>query len=142
LADPLAWLGSLIANSPDGVAVHQRGRLVYANATALRLVGLESAEAVGRLITSFVLLDPAAMTSDGARRLAHPGDTVEWFTAHLVRADGGWVRVDASTVGVTWAGRPATVVVVRPLERGRGGDPETALTYWGPGGLRVVRGDE
>jgi diguanylate cyclase (GGDEF)-like protein/PAS domain S-box-containing protein len=116
LAESEARYRDLVEASPEAVAVHRRGRLLYLNAAALRLLGAADAAAlVGRPTSDFVHPeDRARLQAREARRAA---GTVDPHNAHyrLVREDGTVVEVEAASVAMTYEGQPAVQSVFRDV---------------------------
>jgi PAS domain S-box-containing protein len=105
----------ILEDLPGGVALLERGRIVYANTALRSLLGLGAKEAEGfplleRIATSHVLL-----LQDALARLATapPGSTTE-VTATLSEATGAGGR-EVRFVGVSHPhqGRPAVLVALR-----------------------------
>jgi diguanylate cyclase (GGDEF)-like protein/PAS domain S-box-containing protein len=102
--------------SPDGIAVHEAGRVVYVNPAIVRLLGLDtSADVLGHLITEFV--DPASIPLMRQRieRLVTQGATSEPAEANLLPTDGRTLTVETISVRTMWEGRPAFQVIMRDL---------------------------
>ena len=106
----------LVDRSPDAIAVHEGGRVVYVNPAGVRWIGAQSsAELVGHLITEFV--DPDSVPAMLARiaSLRHEGDTSPPSEAVMLRFDGTTLDVEAVSVLTVWEGRPAYQVIFRDL---------------------------
>src|SRR5271163_4234812 len=106
----------LLDHSPDAIAVHERGRVVYINPAGVRRIGGQSsADLVGRVITEFVHPDsvPAMLTRIAALR--HEGDTSPRSEAVMLRFDGTTLDVEAVSMLTVWEGRPAYQVIFRDL---------------------------
>jgi diguanylate cyclase (GGDEF)-like protein/PAS domain S-box-containing protein len=106
----------LVELAPEGIVVHQTGRLVYANPAAVRFVGAHSAtEILGRSITDFV--HPRWVTEMLQRisELTTPGAASEPADAMLVQVDGGMLDVESVSVRTTWEGQPAYQVIMRDV---------------------------
>jgi diguanylate cyclase (GGDEF)-like protein/PAS domain S-box-containing protein len=106
----------LVDRSPDAIAVHEGGRVVYVNPAGVRWIGAKSsAELVGHLITEFV--DPDSVPAMLARiaSLRHDGDTSLPSEAVMLRFDGTTLDVEAVSVLTVWEGRPAYQVIFRDL---------------------------
>ncbi|WP_181720067.1 diguanylate cyclase domain-containing protein [Nocardia gipuzkoensis] len=107
---------SLVEHTPDGICVHERGLVVYANPATVRLLAAENAdEIVGRPLTDFVhpasvpaMLDRiATLTTAGAASI--PAEMT------LMRVDGGTVPVETVSVLTAWHDRLAYQVVIHDL---------------------------
>lgn len=106
--------------SPEAIAIHQDGRIVYANAAAARVLGARAVDdVVGRSV--FDLIPPESLEPIAARMTAVlAGQDVELVEERLCRLDGQLVDVEVAAVPTEWNGRPAGQVVARDLtERNR-----------------------
>ncbi|MFC9998958.1 diguanylate cyclase domain-containing protein [Nocardia sp. NPDC127526] len=107
---------SLVEYSPDGIVVHERGTVVYANPATVRLLNAESADQiVGRPITDFV--DPASVAPmlERIRRLTIAGTASEPAEMTLLRVGGGTVDVETVSVLTRWHEHLAYQVVLHDL---------------------------
>ncbi|GAA2410818.1 diguanylate cyclase domain-containing protein [Mycolicibacterium llatzerense] len=104
---------SLSENSPYAIVVHDRGRVVFANAAAVNLTLAGSPDQmVGALITDFV--HPAAILTaltapSGSSQASRP------VTSVLLRCDGTTLDVEAITAPTEWEGRSAHQTVLRQI---------------------------
>jgi diguanylate cyclase (GGDEF)-like protein/PAS domain S-box-containing protein len=106
----------LVDLSPDGIVVHEAGRIVYANPASIQFVQAESAEAVmGLPIVDFVHPDSVSAMMRRLSQLTEPGAATEPADAVLTRRDGGTVDVEITSVRTTWEGRPAYQVIMRDV---------------------------
>ncbi|WP_153412056.1 diguanylate cyclase domain-containing protein [Nocardia macrotermitis] len=107
---------SLVEHSPDGVVVHEGGKLVYANPAIVRLLGAESvAEILGRPVTQFVALRDIGPMLARIAHLSTTGDASEAAEMTLRRLDGGTVDVETVSVLTVWQRRRAHQVVIHDL---------------------------
>lgn len=106
----------LVELAPDGILIHRAGRIVFANAAAVRLTGaLRRSEVVGQPIGRF--LDPPylkgverQLTDDiGAADVAPP------VRDRLRRFRGGTLEVEIRAVGFIDQGVPAAHLVIRDI---------------------------
>jgi diguanylate cyclase (GGDEF)-like protein/PAS domain S-box-containing protein len=114
-ADLAERLQLLVEHSPDAIVVHQDGILVYANAAAARIVGMEWARGVGKPLTAFLHPDDIAPTVARLGQLREPGDVVKGYEARIVRADGSQLSVEVASVRTTWGGKPAYQVILHDI---------------------------
>ena len=93
---------SLIERSPDAIFVHRDGSLVYANGTALAILGLGQVSE----LASYTM--PALLRVDGAvDRVKREGQ--------LPCQDGSMLDVDVASIAVNFDGRPATLSIARDI---------------------------
>ena len=106
----------LVDRSPDGIAVHQDGRIVYVNETAVLWVGAQYAEQVrGHLVTEFIDPDSLEPMMTRLASLRLDGDVTRPAEGVLIRLDGTTLDVEAVTALTTWGGQPAYHVTIRDL---------------------------
>jgi len=106
----------LVELSPDGIAVHRDGRLLFVNSAGARLLGAPDPEAlVGRSILDVVPPDDRERVEARLRRAAAPDEREEAFEQRLVRLDGGVVDVEVAVGPVSYLGEPATQFIVRDI---------------------------
>ncbi|HJQ44870.1 MAG TPA: EAL domain-containing protein [Amycolatopsis sp.] len=128
LADLTDRYRLLVDLSPDGIIVHQAGRLVYVNPATLRFVAARSAaDLIGRSIVEF--MDPSSIPAlkQRIRSLTEPGATSAPAEAVLRRLDGDTMTVESVSVRTTWEGEPAFQVIMRDITAQR--TAEAALRY-------------
>ncbi len=106
----------LVELSPDGILVHADGRIVLANASAVRLTGApRRASLIGLPIES--LLDPPYLKGihrwDGNG--GDPPEVATPFTDTLHRLDGTDVPVEVRAVGFVDGGHPSAHLIIRDI---------------------------
>lgn len=107
---------SLVDTSPEPVAVHSGGRIVYANLAALRLLGARSAqEVVGRPVFEFLHPDFHTMAAERISKMEAVGDPAEPAAERLLRVDGTPVDVELVGKPIAWRGAPAIQLSGRVL---------------------------
>lgn len=106
----------LVEQSPDGVVIHREGRLLFANAKAIEILGGSRLEDVLG-ISTLDLCEPAVrpLIAERIRRLAVPGTVLEPFEFRIRRLDGRWIDVETRGVAVVEDGHPAAQVVIRDI---------------------------
>ncbi|MGE5235357.1 MAG: PAS domain S-box protein [Acidobacteriota bacterium] len=116
LRDSEARYRALVQLSPDGIAVHSGGRLVFANTRGARLLGYDSADdLVGRSILDFVHPDFRNLASERAARAQLEGEAQPLMAEKFVRKDGTTLDVEVASMPFTYQGRPAVQVVIRDI---------------------------
>jgi diguanylate cyclase (GGDEF)-like protein/PAS domain S-box-containing protein len=118
----------LVDLSPDGIVVHQGGKIVYANGSGIALVGARSAdELIGRSIIDFVHPDSLGPTLERIAKLSDDSPVSDPSEATLMRLDGSRWVVESVSVLTRWEGEDAYQVILRDLtDRKRA---EAALHY-------------
>jgi diguanylate cyclase (GGDEF)-like protein/PAS domain S-box-containing protein len=105
----------LVELSPDAIAVHCEGRLVFLNSAAVRLLGAPSADAlIGQPALELVHPDYRPLVEERMRRTSagHEAPLVE---EKFLRLDGSSVDVEVAAMPFSHAGQPAVQVVVRDI---------------------------
>ncbi len=118
----------LVDLSPDGIVVHQAGRVVYVNRAGLECMGADEFEQIaGHSIIEFVHPDSLGPTLERIGQLSEDHPVSEPSEATLLRIDGtAWV-VESVSVLTRWEGEDAFQVILRDLtDRKR---VEAALRY-------------
>ncbi|WP_284228654.1 diguanylate cyclase domain-containing protein [Mycobacterium antarcticum] len=106
----------LIEGSPDAVLVHQGGRVVYANATAVRWLGAHYADQVhGYPVTGFIHPDFIEPVLARLAALRNDGDATRPSESVMVRLDGTTLDVEAVSSLTSWRGEPAYHVTLRDM---------------------------
>ncbi|MFJ4657575.1 diguanylate cyclase domain-containing protein [Nocardia sp. NPDC088792] len=107
---------SLVDYSPDGIVVHERGTIVYANPAMLRLLGADSpGDVVGQPVASFVSPEFIQPMLERIRHLTIAGTASDPAEMTLLRCDGSSVDVETVSVLAAWHDRLAYQVVVHDL---------------------------
>lgn len=114
---PAALLEQILESTPDGIAIHRGGEVVYVNHTLARTLGFERKEEVlGQPVLDF--LDPADRGSarERIRQIFEQGGELEPRTYCCRRRDGSAVPVEVHPVRVDYEGEPSVLLLVRDLE--------------------------
>jgi diguanylate cyclase (GGDEF)-like protein/PAS domain S-box-containing protein len=106
----------LVDLSPDGIVVHQGGRVVYVNRAGVGLMGARDFDdLLGRSIIDFVHTDSLGPTLERIGRLSDDAPVSEPAEATLVRFDGSPVAFESVSVLTRWEGEDAYQVILRDL---------------------------
>lgn len=106
----------LVETSPDGIFVHQDGRVVFANAAAARLLGAPSpADLIGVPVSD--LIHPSVIDEVRARlrRLADGAESVPPLDQKIVRLSKDTLDAEIAASACMYGGRPAVQVVARDI---------------------------
>lgn len=108
---------SLLADmSSDGICVHQDGRIVFANAAAVRWMGVDAAVGlIGRRVAEFVHADSYPDVERRLQGLHREGDSAPPAEVVMGRPRKSARDVQATSTRVEWDGRPAVVTNFRDL---------------------------
>jgi diguanylate cyclase (GGDEF)-like protein/PAS domain S-box-containing protein len=106
----------LVERSPDGICVYADGRIVYVNATGVRLMLAESSDQlVDRPVTDLVAAESLPAMFSGVEALREVGDCTDQYPAQMVRMDGSLLAVEVVIVLTSWGGKPAFQVITRDV---------------------------
>ena len=110
--------------SPDVVAVHQNGLLVYGNRAAAKLIFSDStdksyseivAENYGRPVTDIVEPGDIPGMVDRLAQLTEDGQFFEHGEARIRSHDGTTTVMELTSIRTTWNGEPAFQVIARDI---------------------------
>jgi PAS domain S-box-containing protein len=108
----------LVELSPDAIAVHSNGVLVYANPAAVELLGADRPDQlVGTPLMDIVHPDYHDVVAERARQEIDEGKAVLPLEEVFVRLDGTFVDVEVTGIPMNWQGRPAGQVMVRDITK-------------------------
>lgn len=106
----------LIELSPDTIAVHRDGRIVFVNTAGVKLLGAPSAAAlVGKPILDFVHPDYHALAIERVHQMVDEHKPVERIEEKFVRFDGTVVDVEVVAMALTYQNQPAVQVVIHDI---------------------------
>lgn len=118
----------LVELSPDAIAVHEAGVVVYINPAGVRLARVRSKEdMIGRYITDFVHPDSIPEMLERLMNLGEDGAATEPAEALMLLADGSTKPAEIVSVRTEWDGRPAFQVIMRDISTKKAA--EAALQY-------------
>jgi diguanylate cyclase (GGDEF)-like protein/PAS domain S-box-containing protein len=126
----------LAAQAPDAIVIEAAGRVVLANPSLRRMLGLQpSVPIAGRALGDFVHPDERPEVARVAAEASSAGPAGARVATRLRRADGSTVEVEGAATIVTYRGRPAVQFLLRELRDERPAaqgdiyrDPLTGLT--------------
>jgi PAS domain S-box-containing protein len=106
----------LIEFSPEAIAVHQAGRVVYGNPAALRLMGVKKlSDAVGRSLLDFVHPDFRKVVSERVQKGLTSTGPLPLLEEKFLRTDGTSLDVEVVSMPFTFNGEPAVQVIFRDI---------------------------
>ncbi len=116
LAESEARYRTLIETSPDAVAVHRNGLLLYVNPAAVALLRCHSAaELVGQSFMDFIHPDYRQLVAERALQAQQQRCSNPLVEEKLLRPDGSVVDVEVQSEPIIFDGKPAVYAVVRDL---------------------------
>ena len=108
----------LVELSPDAILVHQAGQIVYANATAARLMGAGRADdLLGKLIMDYIHPDFQTVAAERIRLSYEEGRPAESLEEKFTRPDGQVIDVEVASAPIVYRGAPAIHTVFREISQ-------------------------
>lgn len=106
----------LVDLSPEGIAIHSGGKLIYANRAAAKIIGARSPkDLVGQPLLKFVHPDYIDAVKQRASQLINDGGSIDLLEEKFIRLDGSVIDVEVAAIGLRFAGKPAVQVLVRDI---------------------------
>jgi len=111
---------TLVEWSPEAVAVHRNGVILYVNTAAIKMLRAPSAaDLVGKSVAEFMHKDDLMMAMDRAKKAMERGTHLPALEETLLRMDGTTVAVEIQSTSIMYDGAPAAYVVAHDLSRRR-----------------------
>lgn len=106
----------LVELSPEAIAVHCQGKVVFANPVAARMLGAASPDQlVGRPVLELVHPDSRPVVRQRVQRMLETGQAEPLVEERFLRLDGSTVEVEVAAGPFTYLGQPAIQVVFREI---------------------------
>ncbi|HEY2144470.1 MAG TPA: EAL domain-containing protein [Steroidobacteraceae bacterium] len=99
----------LVETVHDAVLVHRK-QILFANAPFLSMLGMSSADVVGRPLTEFVAPEYVELVENNLRRRLAGEPAAERYEVELMDAQGQVTRVELSSTMIDSAGEPALLL--------------------------------
>jgi len=107
---------ALVESSPDGIGIHQDGRIVFINPAGARLLGAQNPdELVGKSVMDLLHPDYREVVRERIQRSLATGQPAPPLTEKFIRLDGTVIDIEVTAVPIIWEGRPAMQVVFRDI---------------------------
>jgi PAS domain S-box-containing protein len=106
----------ILEHSPEALAIHQNGRLVYVNPAAVKLIGAtSSAQLIGKPLLELVHPDYHQLVIARVKQTQQQATVGELVEEKFVRLDGRTIDVEVVALPTTYQATPATQVIVRDV---------------------------
>jgi PAS domain S-box-containing protein len=106
----------LVEFSPDAIAIHSEGNIVFINATGTKLFGAANPEQlIGKPVMDFVHPDYREIVSDRVRLMAEEGENVSPIEQKFIKLDGSVIDVAVIAMPFTYKGKPGIQVIIRDI---------------------------
>ena len=110
----------LVEMSPDGIAVHAGGLLVFSNSAGARLLGAsDPSQLIGKPVLDLVHPESRPLVMERMRQMLQEGRPGPRVEERFVRIDGVTIDVETSAMPMMYEGKPAIQVVVRDITERR-----------------------
>ncbi|MHB8870208.1 MAG: PAS domain S-box protein [Thermoleophilia bacterium] len=107
---------ALVESSPNGIIVHQGGRIVFANPAAAGIAGaMAPADLVGRDVMEFVHPDSLELARRRIEEAYRTGEPSIMAEERIFRLDGSAVDVDVVAIPLIFEGKPAISTIIRTI---------------------------
>ncbi|MEO0080516.1 MAG: PAS domain S-box protein, partial [candidate division WOR-3 bacterium] len=107
---------ALVQLSPDGIGVHQDGKIVMVNPAGAKLLGYDDpSELIGQPVMEIVHPDDRELVLSRIRQVLEQGKTGELVEERFRTKSGSYVWVEVINGPIIWNNRPAVQVVVRDI---------------------------
>ncbi len=106
----------LVEHSPDGIAVHRHGRVIFANQATLKLLGAERPEqVVGQPLLKFVHPDYVEIVKQRVAEVVASNKPLPILEEKFLRLDGAPLDVEVVALPITFDDTPAVLVIARDI---------------------------
>jgi diguanylate cyclase (GGDEF)-like protein/PAS domain S-box-containing protein len=106
----------LVELSPDGIAIHVDGRIVFINPAGAHLLGASNADQlIGMSVFDLVHPDFKEIARAQLQQLQQKAGTMPWIEEQFVRLDGAAIDVEVSGVQFSHKGKPAVQTIFRDI---------------------------
>jgi PAS domain S-box len=106
----------LLENSFDAVVIHSEGKIISANSTALKLMGIKNPDKhQNNSLFDFVHPKYSKTVSKRVHKMLEEGETVPPIEEKFVRPDGTVVHVEVLATAFIYKGKKAVQVVFRDI---------------------------
>ncbi len=116
LGESEARYRTMVESSPNGIIVHQGGRIVFANREAARMAGASaSADIVGRSVAEFVHPDSRDLILRRLEEAYRSGEPQDMEEMRLLRLDGSEVEVEVVSIPLVYGETTAMNTIIRDI---------------------------
>lgn len=120
----------LVENASDGIIVHVGGFIVFANPSALRMIGAtDEKQLLGRNALEFVAPEYRQMVIERMKTVNAPGGRAPAVEEKFLRLDGSTIDVEVSGANTRFNGANAIMVVIRDISERK--NAEEQIRYLG-----------
>jgi PAS domain S-box-containing protein len=122
---------TLVELSPDAICVEREGTIVFANSTALRLLGARKiGDLIGKSLLDFVHPEDREQTREQHATVAAKHAPVRSVEKRIVRLDGQPLDVEASAMPITFESKPAIQIVLHDITERKRAEERLRRSAW------------
>lgn len=108
----------LIGLSPEAIAIHQDGKFIYANKSAINLIKAKSEEElIGKSVLNIVHPDYKDIAAQRIQAMLHKGEDVPMVEEKFICSDGTIIDVEVKAIPIDFKGKPAIQVIARDITK-------------------------
>jgi PAS domain S-box-containing protein len=109
---------NLIEYSPEAIAVHGNGKILYGNAAAVRYMGARNAEQIiGMPVMDVIHTDSKELAIERTQNLLNLGKPLPPVEEKIVRVDGSVMDIEVTSVPIIFDNKPAIQVIMRDITK-------------------------
>ncbi len=102
--------------SPEPMAVHRDGKIIYANPASVRMIGAQTVEdLIGKPILDFVHPDFRQIVIERVRASVERGVPSPMIEEKIIRMDGSVIDAEVQTIPIVYDGQPAVQFAMRDV---------------------------
>lgn len=106
----------MVELSPEAIAIHSEGRLVFANPAAMKLIGAQRIEdVIGMPIVNFVHADSRELVARRIKEALTRQIALPAAEEKFIRLDGSLIDVEVATMPFPYQGKDALQVLIRDV---------------------------
>jgi PAS domain S-box-containing protein len=107
----------LVEMSPDAIAIHQQGKIVYINTAGAIHIGAQTPqEMIGKSILNLVHPDYRAAVIQRVEKTVS-GESAPYTVEKFIKLDGTIFDVEVAAIPSVYQGKPATQVIIRDITK-------------------------
>ncbi|MBI4731727.1 MAG: GAF domain-containing protein [Chloroflexi bacterium] len=120
----------MVELSPEAIAIHSEGRLVFANPAAMKLIGAQSAEdVIGMPIANFVHPDSRELAARRIKEALAQQKALPAAEEKFIKLDGSVIDVEVATMPFPYQGKAALQVLIREITERKQSDALQEAVY-------------
>lgn len=111
-------LRALLEFSPEAILIHQDGKVVYANPSAIHIFGgNSSADLVGKKIFDLIDKQYQVLAKERIARAQTSGQAQPYVLEKYLRLDGAPIFVEVATMPLPYKGKPAIQIILHNVTK-------------------------